>query len=265
MTLNFNTYLMSIWAIVFLCFINFRLLFYSFKRFKRLLNDSENRHAIRIFKIKWSFILFSDLVVFMILLGLLLIINTSFVTEIISLLVALIYLAFIVNMMRKKTAVFFDKNRIVNNIDEIRKTVEENDAIDSNAYEQLNDGTGARRLIIKRKKTLYASLLKIYVFFEAENIEDNCFEISIDGYQFRQVGRLTNGRTLSIDLPTRSVNMLLCTNKLLTFHRIPINIKRFTVLSGNNDVVLHVETVPNNPARVPPGVAYLIEKGTMIK
>jgi hypothetical protein len=88
-----------------------------------------------------------------------------------------------------------------------------------------------RKLIMKRKKTFTASLVKVRIF-----IENDLGELELGTVRCREVGSLKNGATGEYDIPNESVYVFVVFSKVLpnefhTVHQIPAgdgNVELFT-------------------------------------
>ena len=94
-----------------------------------------------------------------------------------------------------------------------------------------------RKLTLKRKKSLVASIMKVKVYIE----DENCNEIQIGGVPCRKLGTLKNGEEKTFEISEESAKLFVIVDKVSKnfcndFYQLP---------AGNEDISLSGKNVFN--------------------
>lgn len=91
-----------------------------------------------------------------------------------------------------------------------------------------------RQLTIKRKKSFIASLAKIFVYLETNEEIDSKI---INGRLFKQVGSITNGNEISINISNVRTKLLIAYSKIMPEH---FHVT-YVIDEGDKNVILYTK------------------------
>jgi hypothetical protein len=103
-----------------------------------------------------------------------------------------------------------------------------------------------RKLTMIRKKTFVGSIMKAYLYIEAENQG----ELILDGINCNQVATLKNGQSVTVEIPDHELTVFIVFDKYFPqkFHA------SFQLDSGDSDLILytkaHFNPFKGNPFRI---------------